>query len=155
MTEEKNGTFSSHIYLSGERNRFGSKRALIRLQIRLKEEKPRIRSCERPNSKEKQMWHYWKGRRTLPKTHAGLGVERKSPEVVEKAVQRAGRDKKTQKNALAGLERDKHRWRVARRRQARLEVEAREVQVVGEETHVAENLSLVLRQNLKISSLRT
>ena len=27
------------------------------------------------------MWHYWKGRRTLPKTLAGLEVERKSPEV--------------------------------------------------------------------------
>ena len=52
----------------------------------MKEEKPRIRGYERPNSKEKQMWHYWKGRRTLPKTRAGLGVERKSPEVVGKAV---------------------------------------------------------------------
>ena len=61
---------------------FGSKRALIRQ----KEEKLRIRNCERPNSKEKQMWHYWKGKRTLPKTRAGLGVERKSPEVAGKAV---------------------------------------------------------------------
>ena len=65
---------------------FGSKRALIRLQIALKEEKPRIHGCERPNSKEKQMWHYWKGRRTLPKTRARLGMERKSPEVVGKVV---------------------------------------------------------------------
>ena len=55
---------------------FGSKRALIRLQI----------AAERRNSKEKQMWHYWKGRRTLPKTRAGLGVERKSSEVIEKVV---------------------------------------------------------------------
>ena len=52
----------------------------------MKEEKPRIRGCKRPNSKEKKMWHYRKGRRTLPKTRAGLEVERKSLEVVEKAV---------------------------------------------------------------------
>ena len=65
---------------------FGSKRALIRLQIAAERRKLRFRGCERPNSKEKQMWHYWKGRRTLPKTHAGLGVERKSPEVARKAV---------------------------------------------------------------------
>ena len=65
---------------------FGSKRALIRLQIAAEKKKPRIRGYERPNSKEKQMWHYWKGRRTLPKTRARLGVERQSPEVVEKAV---------------------------------------------------------------------
>ena len=35
------------------------------------------------------------------------------------------RRQKTPKNALVGLEWHKHRWRVARRRQARLEVEAR------------------------------
>ena len=51
----------------------------------MKEEKLRIHDCERPKSKEKQMWHYWKGRRTLPKTCAGLEVERKLPEVVGKA----------------------------------------------------------------------
>ena len=65
---------------------FGSKRALIRLQIAAERRKPRFHGCERPNSKEKQMWHYWKGRRTLPKTRAGLRVERKSPEVARKAV---------------------------------------------------------------------
>ena len=66
---------------------FGSKRALIWLQIAAeRRKKPRIRGCERPNSKEKQMWHYWKGRRTLPKTRAGLRVERKSLEVAGKAV---------------------------------------------------------------------
>ena len=67
---------------------FGSKRALMRLQIEAerRKKKTRIRGYERPNSKEKQMWHYWKGRRTLPKTRAGLGVETKSPEVVGKAV---------------------------------------------------------------------
>ena len=39
------------------------------------------------------MWHYWKGRITLPKTRAGLGVERKSLEVAGKAVMRADGDK--------------------------------------------------------------
>ena len=67
---------------------FGSKRALIRLQIAAERRKKKLRicGCERPNSKEKQMWHYWKGRRTLPKTRVGLGVERKSLEVAGKAV---------------------------------------------------------------------
>ena len=48
------------------------------------------------------MWHYWKGRKTLPKTRVRLGVERKSPEVAGKAVQRAGKEKKNPKNALLG-----------------------------------------------------
>ena len=56
---------------------FGSKRALIRLQMQLKKEKPKNRPCERPNRKEKQPWHHRKGRRTLPKARAGIGVEKK------------------------------------------------------------------------------
>ena len=71
---------------------FGSKRALIRLQI------------------------------AVPKTRARLGVERKSSERLFRGL---AETKKTPKNALAWLEWHKHRWKVARRRQARLEVEAR------------------------------
>ena len=48
------------------------------------------------------MWHYWKCRRTLPKTRAGLGVERKSPEVAGKVVERASGDKKPQKMHFQG-----------------------------------------------------
>ena len=65
--------------------------------------------------------------------------------------------KKTPKNALSGLGWHKHRWRVARQRQARLKVETRgrkvlhapsragrEVRAAGEETRVTENLPSVL-----------
>ena len=92
------------------------------------------------------MWHYWKGRRTLPKIRAGLEVERKSPKVDERLF-RGPTERKNPKKSLARLGWHKHRWRVARRCQARLEVEARcqkvlhaparEVQAAGEETHVA------------------
>nr|CAN60009.1 hypothetical protein VITISV_024744 [Vitis vinifera] len=34
----------------------------------------------RPNGKEKQPWHHLKGRRTLPKARAGIGVEKKIAE---------------------------------------------------------------------------
>ena len=49
------------------------------------------------------------------------GSHRRSPE----RLFRGSAETKTPKNALAGLEWHKHKWRVARRRQARLEVEAR------------------------------
>ena len=52
--------------------------------------------------KKKQMWHYWKGRRTLPKTRAGLRVERKSPEVVVKRLFRGPTETKTQEMHLQG-----------------------------------------------------
>ena len=70
------------------------------------------------------------------------GSHRRSPE----RLFRGSAETKTSKNALVGLGWHKHRWRVARRRQARLEVEAhcrnvlhapaREVQAAGEETRV-------------------
>ena len=41
------------------------------------EGKPKNRPCERPNGKEKQLRHHRKGRRTLPKARAGIGVEKK------------------------------------------------------------------------------
>ena len=71
------------------------------------------------------------------------GIHRRLPE----RLFRGPTETKTPKNALVGLGWHKHRWRVARQRQARLEVEvcrrkvlhapAREVQAIGEETHVA------------------
>ena len=71
--------------------------------MRLKKKKPKNRSCERPNEKEKQPWHHWKGRRTLPKARAGIGVEKKLSEDAEKTVRRAGGGKRTPKKARAGL----------------------------------------------------
>ena len=79
---------------------------------------------------------------------------------------------KTPKNALAGLRWHKHKWRVARWCQARLEVEALCRKVLHAPSRagawgsgrrrrnargllVTEILPLVLWQNLKISSLRT
>ena len=49
------------------------------------------------------------------------GGHRRSP---KRLFRGPAETKKPPKNALAGLRRDKHRWRVARRHQARLEVEA-------------------------------
>ena len=82
------------------------------------------------------------------------------------------RRQKTPKNALLGLRWHKHRWRVARRRQARLEVEARGRKVLYAHSRVGtwdsrrrrrnargrrvvEIFPPVLWENLKIFSLRT
>ena len=72
-----------------------------------------------------------------------IGSHWRSPE----RLFRGPTETKTPKNALAGLGWHKHRWRVARQCQTRLEVEARcrkvlhaparEVQAAGEETHMA------------------
>ena len=96
------------------------------------------------------MWHYWKGRRTLSKTRAGLGVERKSPEVAGKVVERASGDKKPQKMHFQGSDgtstdggwldsvRQGWRWkRMVGKCSTRPHAPAREVQAVGEETRVA------------------
>ena len=85
--------------------------------------------------KKKQPWHHRKGRRTLPKARAGIGVEKKKPEDAGKTVWRAGGGKRTPKEARAGLGWQKQVRRVAGRRQTSLEEEARRRKVAHAPSH--------------------
>ncbi|RVW54793.1 hypothetical protein CK203_071916 [Vitis vinifera] len=95
---------------------FGSKRALIRLQI----------VAERRKTKD-------------------LRLARGGEEVTggrRKGCLEGQRRQKTSKNALSGLRWHKHRWRVARRRQVRLEVEARGRKVLHTPSRTREESAL-------------
>ena len=105
---------------------FGSKRALIRLQIAaerrkknrgsaaVKDQIVKKNKCGTTGMVEEHFLRHVQG-------SGWRGSHRRSP---ERLFRGPTETKKTPKNALAGLGRDKHKWRMARRRQERLEVEA-------------------------------
>ncbi|RVW91446.1 ADP-ribosylation factor-related protein 1 [Vitis vinifera] len=97
---------------------FGSKRALIRLQIAAWHHRKRETASDR-------VWYHQKGRRTLPKARAGIGVEKKWSELRRKDCLEGRRRQKSPKEVRAGLGWENQGGGKADRRQAKLEEEAR------------------------------
>ena len=97
---------------------FGSKRALIRLQIAAWHH----RKGRRPQI---AVWYHQKGRRTLPKARAGIGVEKKWSELRGKDCLEGRRRQKSPKEVRAGLGWENQGCREDGQRQAKLEEEVR------------------------------
>ncbi|RVW60110.1 hypothetical protein CK203_086560 [Vitis vinifera] len=96
------------------------------------------------------MWYHQKGRRTLPKARAGIGVEKKWSELRRKTVWRADGDKNPQKRyvqgsdgrtrevgRLIGVRRSCRRRRVAGKALTRPHAPAREIQPPAGKLRVA------------------
>nr|CAN69236.1 hypothetical protein VITISV_006534 [Vitis vinifera] len=96
--------------------------ALVAISTYLENERGTTEKGRRPQI---AVWYHQKGRRTLPKACAGIGVEKKWSELRRKDCLEGRRRQKSPKEVRAGLGWENQGGGEADRRQAKLEEEAR------------------------------
>ncbi|RVW43506.1 hypothetical protein CK203_100913 [Vitis vinifera] len=84
-----------------------------------------VATTEKRRRPQIAVWYHQKGRRTLPKARAGIGVEKKWSELRRKDCLEGRRRQKSPKEVRAGLGWENQGGGKADRRQAKLEEEAR------------------------------